>query len=159
MSVFRARYSKILVLLFAKSYCATFVILSIAITVWARFSREYQNAVSSLRNIRGRTSVRDEIALLCAGKRSSTGQVPGSKHKMTVTWTNKFVCLADTTVNKVPTTYAARMSAGLGEKKITIRDIDCTPTQFQEELAEHFPKLHDSWGFELLRCVPNSQKL
>ena len=51
------------------------------------------------------------------------------------------------------------VEAGLGEKKVVIPDIDCTASEFKELLLNQFPKLHDAGGFELLRCISNSQSL
>ncbi len=139
-----------------------FVLFSLAWTAWSSFGRAYSNAMSSLRNVRGAVSIRDEQRSLFGKRSSSITQTPTRKLKKTITWTNKFVCLSGNNVSKAPTTNTSKMlllSAGLGEKKIVIKDIDCTPNQFQEELTKHFPKLRDGGGFEFLRCIPNSRNL
>lgn len=46
----------------------------------------------------------------------------------------------------------ALLEAGLGEKKISIGNIDCNAEEFREKLLEEFPKLKEGGGFELLRC-------
>ena len=51
------------------------------------------------------------------------------------------------------------VEAGLGEKKVTFQDINCTQKQFQEALTSAFLKLSGCGGFELLRCLPNSKDL
>lgn len=49
--------------------------------------------------------------------------------------------------------------AGLGEKLVTIPDIDCSPEAFQQLLHAAFPKLHSGGGHEVLRCKPQSRDL
>lgn len=133
--------------------------------VWSRFGRAYERAISSLRSTRSdHRSVREEQRRLFGGKRSATqSQLPGkTKRKKTVSWTAKFVCLSSTHDYRVPTTCAARellANAGLGEKKITIPDIECGIADFHSLLLESFPKLKDGGGFEFLRCTPNTRDL
>ena len=77
-------------------------------------------------------------------------------------WSHKFVCLHCSTADRVPTTQSEKLTleeAGLGEKMVTIPDLDCSPATFQSVLVEAYPKLEDGGGFELLRCKPKSRDL
>ena len=49
--------------------------------------------------------------------------------------------------------------AGLGEKKISILDVDCETSEFHETLLQAFPKLRDGGGFEMLKCASSTRKL
>ena len=51
------------------------------------------------------------------------------------------------------------VSAGLGEKKVFIPNINCSWDEFKDALVSGFPKLGNSGGFELLRCIPNTKTL
>jgi hypothetical protein len=62
----------------------------------------------------------------------------------------------------VPTTKSEKLlleEAGLGEKVVTIPDVDCTPEAFHQLLRGTFPKLQSGGGHELLRCKPQSRDL
>lgn len=77
-------------------------------------------------------------------------------------WSHKFVCLADTDTERVPTSRSEKMileEAGLWEKEITIPDLDCDSETFRRIVLSAFPKLQDGGGFELLRCLSNSREL
>ena len=93
-------------------------------------------------------------------KGGGLGSIP--KKPKPSSWTQKFVCLACTDDKRVPTKSAYRdilVSAGLGEKKVQVPDVDCTTEQFYDVLMEAFPKLKDSGGFELMRCIPSTRDL
>ena len=49
--------------------------------------------------------------------------------------------------------------AGLGEKKITITDVDCSAQELREHITMAFPKLSAGGGFEYLKCAPSTRKL
>ena len=49
--------------------------------------------------------------------------------------------------------------AGLGEKNITIPDIDSSSQEFQECITMAFPKLGAREGYEFLKCTPSTHKL
>ena len=62
----------------------------------------------------------------------------------------------------MPCTVAQKevlVEAGLGEKKVDISDVDCSPQEFQQQLIKVFPKLKHAGGFELLRCLSNLKSL
>ena len=48
---------------------------------------------------------------------------------------------------------------GLGMKKITIPNIDCTIAELRDILLDSFPPLKEAGGFEFLRCKSNSRIL
>ena len=50
------------------------------------------------------------------------------------------------------------VEAGLGEKKVTIDDMSCSPQDFKPAIIATFPKLEDCGGFMLLRCQPHGLK-
>lgn len=77
-------------------------------------------------------------------------------------WSAKFVCLSNKEANRVPCNKYDRnllVQAGLGDKKFTIPNIDCTPEEFNAVIVSAFPKLGGCGGFELLRCLPNTKDL
>ena len=49
--------------------------------------------------------------------------------------------------------------AGLGEKTVTIPNVNCSPQDFQKALSTEFPKLQQGGGFELLRCAASTRQL
>lgn len=49
-------------------------------------------------------------------------------------------------------------AADLGEKRVDI-GLRANAAQFHEKLVMTFPKLTDSGGYELLKCLPNSRSL
>ena len=77
-------------------------------------------------------------------------------------WRHKFMCLSMRDADRVPTSQSDKMAleeAGLGEKTITIPDLDCEPLEFHEVILTAYPKLKDGGGFELLRCARDSRNL
>ncbi|MDA8002743.1 MAG: hypothetical protein MPL62_15790 [Alphaproteobacteria bacterium] len=71
------------------------------------------------------------------------------------------VCLNSKDATRVPLTVAEKellVEAGLGEKKVTIDDMSCSPQDFKAAIVSTFPKLEDCGGFELLRCLPHGLK-
>ena len=71
-------------------------------------------------------------------------------------------CLSNKDATRVPCSFAERevlVQAGLGEKKAMIPDINCSSQEFQSVLTSVFPKLEQSGGFDLLRCIPNTKEL
>ena len=135
--------------------------------MWGRFGQAYRSAISSIRNSRhDNLLVREEHRRLfgSSGKRPSDG-VPASqsrKKAKSVAWTHKFVCLSSTSIETTLKTAAAKIlheNVGLGEKKLTISNIDFRSSDFHAELIEAFPKLKDGGGFEFLKCLPNKRDL
>ena len=51
------------------------------------------------------------------------------------------------------------LEAGLGERKITIPDIDISSEEFRDLLFEEFPKLKEGGGFMFAKCRSNSRVL
>ena len=95
-----------------------------------------------------------------SGPSSTTG--PATQKRKVQGWNARFLCLASTSASQVPTTSAekeALIEAGLGEKRISIPDVECSPKEFYEVLHKEYPKLRQGGGFELLRCIPNSRLL
>ena len=76
-------------------------------------------------------------------------------------WTHKFLCVPSCSTNTAPRKGSERqllISAGLWEKLVTFPNMDCPPEEYRDHL-ETFPKLKDAGGFELMRCIPNSNQL
>ena len=77
-------------------------------------------------------------------------------------WIHIFFCLAKTEENRVPSNTLQRTKlvlAGLGERKVTVADVNCSPQEFQETLLTEFPKLRKGGGFELLKCSASTRQL
>jgi hypothetical protein len=132
---------------------------------WQRFNNAYRDAIASIRGIRCdyRSHSRDVVQehRSTFKRRCSTNSLPIKKSKPS-SWTHKFVCLCNTSDERVPTTASARETlflAGLGERKVQVPDIDCNTEEFREILMTEFPKLRNCGGFELLRCLPSSRDL
>ena len=132
--------------------------------MWSRFTTAYRSAVSSLRNTRRDFTVaREEQRRLYGVKRpkESTNGHESAKKKKCVTWTQKFVCLATTNMKRVPNApYKCLLeAAGFGEKKVVISDVECSTSEFHDQLVESYPKLAIGGGFEFPRCIPNTRDL
>ena len=79
-----------------------------------------------------------------------------------VAWRHRFVCLAFTVQDRIPTTDADKeelYQAGLGEKEIQFESLNISQVEFTEHIYTHFPRLKDGGGFQLLKCLPNSRNL
>ena len=85
-------------------------------------------------------------------------------------WTPTFVCLADTSSSKTPSSFDKQIlfKAGLGVKKIkldledneqTVLDKITSDTKDASGNTMGFPQLKHSGGFEMLRCFPNCRDL
>ncbi len=86
----------------------------------------------------------------------------GPKNKKRSTWTHKFVCLAKKDQHTIPTTAWEKdilITAGLGERKVTFDDVDCSADEFKQEIINAFPKLSDAGGYRLYKCMPNTRDL
>lgn len=102
-------------------------------------------------------SVREERRGLFGGRRQSS-----RARSTSASWTHKFFCLHSSDADRVPTAQWERLlleEAGLGEKVVTVPDVDCSPATFQRLLLEAYPRLEEGGGFELLRCLPKSRDL
>ena len=73
-----------------------------------------------------------------------------------------FFCLSNKEAIRVPCSSTDRESllkAGLGEKKVLIPHISCSPEEFNKVIQSAFPKMHGCGGFDLLRCIQNTKDL
>lgn len=89
-------------------------------------------------------------------------QSKGKGKQKSQSWSAKMVCLHSIDATRVPCTVAEReclLEAGLGEKRVAIEDLSCSPLEFKSAITAAFPKLHECGGFEFLRCLPNSKQL
>ena len=96
------------------------------------------------------------------GKRSSAASpscaAKRGKGKAT-SWTHKFFCLSETNDEAIPAKKNHLILAGLGEKSLTIPNIDCSANDFLEFIMDEFPKLREGGGIEFLQCMQSSRKL
>ncbi len=103
------------------------------------------------------SDVRSLFRSKCRG--GPTVQQPPKKAARVVSWSHKFVCLDQRGQDTIPTTDTekdALFEAGLGEKSITVPNIDCDYVVFRRLLVEHFPKLEDSGKFLFAKCRANT---
>ena len=132
------------------------------------FSSKCHSVMQNMGRLRsglGMTSVSG--AGFCLGSKRRSKEVKAafgqSKKKMkTVSWTPTFYCLPFCEQEAIPTTAHEKgllALAGLGEKKVTFDDIDCSPEVFKDILLQTFPKLKEGGGFELCKCKPNTRSL
>lgn len=90
---------------------------------------------------------------------NSTSAPPPPKRQQ---WTHRFLCVSSCEAKTAPRKGAERqllMEAGLWDKSVSFPNIDCTPEEYREQLQETFPKLKDAGGYELMKCIPNSNHL
>ena len=95
-------------------------------------------------------------------KRRSSSLPYSQGRKATTSYTHRFVCLSNYNQETIPRTDKEKdtlLEAGLGEKKITIPDIDITSEDFRDFILEEFPKLKDGGGFMFAKCRLNSRIL
>lgn len=92
------------------------------------------------------------------GPRNRVGKIK-PKTKPQMTWTRKFVCLANTSDCKPPSSseYFFLKNAGLGEKKVTL-NLEYGPSEVDTKLKETFPKLHKSGGYSLMRTLERGSR-
>ncbi|XP_033122363.1 uncharacterized protein LOC117121324 [Anneissia japonica] len=83
----------------------------------------------------------------------------GKKRKPT--GSKKFVCLAGPSMKYAPTMAEKQIlsEAGLGEKNLSIKDSNLSPSQLKDIVLELFPKLEEAGGYELLYCSGNNRVL
>ena len=132
----------------------------------SRFSTAYNDAITSIRRMRGGNTpfmmgTRFEAGANCLKRKGGKNKSSLPKKPKPSSWTHKFVCLATTNEDRVPTSCMKDLLAfaGLGEQKVFIPDVDCTIEEFYETLYESFPRLRKAGGFELLRCLPSTRDL
>lgn len=95
-------------------------------------------------------------------KRSALPSKLTPKGHKVASWTHRFVCLSKCNQVTIPTTESAKdalLEAGLGEKKITIPDVNASAEEFQVVLFEAFLKLKDVGGYFFAKCRSNSRCL
>lgn len=83
-----------------------------------------------------------------------------SKKKKIPTWSHTFVCLSSTSQEVIPDGQerALLQIAGLGEKRISL-SVYADAQDISFDLCEHFPKLSNGGGFELLRVPEGGGKM
>ena len=82
------------------------------------------------------------------------------KHSHSNSWTHTFYCLSQAGQGFIPSTNEERdllMEAGLGEKKITIPDLDVSGDNFRTILYDAYPKLKHAGGYTFAKCKANSK--
>ena len=139
--------------LYENKYCVT--------GRWRSIRNRYESTMSLLREARS-GSIAAEHRHNFASRRRFTEQGKSCKHPKLSSWTHKFICLAYTNQEKPCSSTAEKNEltlAGLGEKKITIPDIDCSSQEFQDSIIAAFPKLGAGGGYEFLKCTPSTRKL
>ena len=85
-----------------------------------------------------------------------------AEKKNKVSYTHRFFCLNECNQKVVPKNDKEKdslLEAGLGEKRITIPDIDISGEEFRKLLLEEFPKLREGGGFMFAKCKSNSKVL
>lgn len=83
-------------------------------------------------------------------------------NKSSSTWKHKFVCLALSDQQCIPTTDSEKddlLEAGLGEKEIQFDDLNIDADEFRDLIYKHYPKLKEGSGFQFFKCVPNSRTM
>ena len=136
------------------------------------FSSKCHSVMQNMGRLRsglGMTSVSGaKGAGFCLGSKRRSKEVKAafgqSRKKMkTVSWTPTFYCLPFCEQEAIPMSTAHEKGllalAGLGEKKVTFDDIDCSPEVFKDILLQTVPKLKEGGGFELCKCKPNTRSL
>ena len=118
------------------------------------------NAISAVREARNSSIAAEQRHNFRKRCPSFLGAPPkhGKRGKAT-SWTHKFFCLSETDDDTPPLKKNHLILAGLGEKLITIPNIDCCPTEFHKVIFSEFPKLHEGGGIEFLKCTQSTRKL
>lgn len=94
-------------------------------------------------------------------RRCSTlpGHLKNTKRGKETSWTQRFFCLSETDDDYVPMKKGDLVLAGLGERLITIPNIDCSPAEFHQIILNEFPKLREGGGIEFLKCTQSTRRL
>ncbi|XP_065901724.1 uncharacterized protein [Dysidea avara] len=85
-----------------------------------------------------------------------------NKQPKLVAWKHRFVCLGDRKQLRILTTDAEKdqlCRAGLGERNVQFDDMELEAEEIREVLFVTFPKLRDTGGFVLCKCLVNSRNL
>ena len=134
----------------------------IATERWQRLEGAYRQAMSALREARSGSIAVEQRRNFAGKRRNSSPAFAQAKRPKVNSWTHKFFCLAETEESRVPSNTLQRnelVLAGLGERKVTVADVNCSPQEFQETLLTEFPKLRKGGGFELLKCSASTRQL
>lgn len=119
-------------------------------------------ALEAVRSLRQRLGTARSVDVATEQKSNFAPYKACTSGRKTQSWTIRAVCLSNKEATRVPCSVAEReilIQAGLGEKKIVIPDVACSPEEFKSILISSFPKLENWGGFELLKCRPNSKEL
>lgn len=123
------------------------------------FRSQLAQSTSGLGPSRSSNIYSEQRANFAAYSRRSKFSTKGKNKSQS--WTMKMVCLHSKDAITVPLSAAEKellVEAGLGERKVTIDDMSCSPQDFKAAIIATFPKLEDCGGFELLRCQPHRLK-
>lgn len=91
-----------------------------------------------------------------------SSRLPVKKRPKCQSWTHVFLCVPSRDASTAPRKVSERqvlIEAGLWEKRISFSNIDCSAEEYRDQLFTEFQKLRDAGGYELMRCVPNSNHL
>ena len=95
------------------------------------------------------------------GNKRSFGAVElTSKHNRACCWTHNFYCLSRCNQTVIPSSNRERdllLEAGLGEKKVTVPNLDVGRDEFRLILHEAFPKLSEAGDFMFGKGKTNSK--
>lgn len=124
-----------------------------------RVGSALSNAISMVREARNNSIAAEQWHFR---KRCPT--LPGAppkhaKRGKATSWTHKYFCLSETDDDTLPLKKNYLIMAGLGEKLITIPNIDCSTTEFHEVIFSEFPKLCEGGKIEFLKCAQSTRKL
>lgn len=140
--------------------CAVPIIIFIGIATerQQRVGSALSNAISAVREARN-NSIAVEQRHNFRKRRSTFPSAPPNYAKRATSWKHKFFCLSETDDDTLPLKKNNLILAGLGEKLITIPNIDCCPSEFHELIFKEFPKLREGGGIEFLKCIQSTRKL
>ncbi|KAM8887831.1 uncharacterized protein ACB058_013779 isoform 1-T2 [Synchiropus picturatus] len=81
--------------------------------------------------------------------------MPTRRRARTTTYTHTFCCLSDKSASEAPSRLqkSALVDAGLGEKRLTFSGRESSPYDFLHFIFQHYPRLSEAGGFELLRIA------
>ena len=130
---------------------------------WRSAVSRYEDTISLLQEARSSSIAVEQRHNFGKRRRPSRIDIGKSKQaKIANSWSHKFICLAYTDQDKSCSSTPEKTElilAGLGEKNITINDVDCSPKEFRDCITAAFPKLAAGGGFEYLKCAPSTRKL
>ena len=138
----------------------------------SELQRRTSNALENLKSLKNRLGEQRKVTAAAEHRQNFASYVgkgkqrardcPSAPPRKRQQWTHKFLCVPSCSTNTAPRKGSERqllISAGLWEKLVTFPNMDCPPEEYRDHLLETFPKLKDAGGFELMRCIPNSNQL